>query len=173
MSRALTPFIASLLIAVAPLAAHAQAKDTHGGTPTDAFFFKNAGMTGLGEVELSKLAVQRAQSSKVKAYAQKMVDEHSKVNDELATLKDGDKTYQRATQVAPETDKQIDALSRMSGSDFDNAYLKIMVADHEEAVAQFSAEIEKGSNEEMKAFAKKTLPSLKAHLQMAKSLSGR
>jgi putative membrane protein len=160
----------ALIAAMGGFAAHAQKKDTHGGTPTDAYFFKNAGHSGLAEVELSKLAVQRAGSPKVKAFAQKMVEEHTRVNEELEGLKGGDKTYPRATQLPPEADKQLDALERMNGTDFDKAYMKIMVADHEEAVAQFSAEIEKGSNEEMKAFARKTLPVLKRHLEMARSL---
>jgi putative membrane protein len=170
MRRTLPHLIAGLLIATAPLALYAQEKDVSGGTPTDAFFFKNAGQSNLDEIELSKIAAERASSPKVKAFAQKMVAEHTRANEELQDLKDGDKSYPRATQPRPEADKQADALERMSGKEFDQAYIKIMIADHETAVAQMEAEIEKGTNDKMKAYARKMLPKIKAHLAEAKGL---
>jgi putative membrane protein len=152
------------------LAAHAQEKDSQGGTATDAGFFKNAGASGLAEVEASKLALEQSSSAKVKKFAQQMVDDHTRANEELEGLKSGDKGYSLVQSPKPDSQKMIDAMSRMRGAEFDKAYAKMMVADHEEAVAIFETEVEKGSNPDLKAFAKKTLPTLKHHLQMAKAL---
>ncbi|WP_413624349.1 DUF4142 domain-containing protein [Luteibacter sp. Lutesp34] len=160
----------AFLVASLGLAAHAQEKDSQGGTATDAGFFKNAGASGLAEVEASRLALKQSSSAKVKKFAQTMIDEHTRANEELEGLKSGDKGYSLVTSPMPDSQKIIDAMSRMKGADFDKAYAKTMVADHEEAVAIFETEIEKGSNPELKAFAKKTLPKLKHHLEMAKSL---
>ena len=163
-------FAIAFLVASLGLAAHAQEKDTQGGTATDAGFFKNAGASGLAEVEASRLALKQSSSAKVKKFAQQMVDEHTQANEELEKLKSGDKGYSLVESPLPESQKIIDAMSRMQGAEFDKAYAKTMVADHEKAVAIFETEIEKGSNPDLKAFAKKTLPTLKHHLEMAKSL---
>lgn len=163
----------AFLAASLPLAALAQEKDTQGGTPTDAGFFKNAGASGLAEVAFSELATKQSSSSKVKDFAQTMIEDHGKANDELRSLKSGDKGYSLVDKPLPDAQKALDAMSRMKGKEFDAAYRKQMIADHEEAVASFEVEIEKGSNPEMKAFAKKTLPTLKHHLEMAKALPTR
>lgn len=172
MSRTLPRLFATAALAAAlPFAAHAQEKDTQGGTPTDAGFYKNASAAGIAEVELSKLAQTKASSQAVKKFADTMVTDHQKANDELEGLRSGDKGYSLAHEPAPDSQKDIDALEHLSGSAFDREYMKIMVQDHEKAVAIFEAEAEKGSSEQLKNFATKTLPTLKHHLEMARSLN--
>jgi putative membrane protein len=160
----------AFLAATLGLAAQAQEKDSQGGTATDSGFFKNAGASGLAEVKAGQLAMEHASSAKVKKFAQQMVQDHTRVNEELETLKSGDKGYALVRSAKPDDEKIIDALSRMKGAEFDKAYAKMMVANHEEAVAIFETEIEKGSSPALKAFAKKTLPTLKHHLEMARKL---
>ncbi|KLD73569.1 membrane protein, partial [Xanthomonas hyacinthi DSM 19077] len=65
----------------------------------------------------------------------------------------------------------IDALKMLNGAAFDKEFAKVMVADHQKAVAIFEVEVEKGSNKDLQAFAKKTLPTLKEHLKMARALN--
>ncbi|KAG9566882.1 hypothetical protein KCV01_g20157, partial [Aureobasidium melanogenum] len=174
MSLTLPRLIATALLATAlPLAVHAQEKDSQGGTPTDAGFYKNASASGIAEVEMSQLALKQSSSPSVQKFAQRMVEDHGKANDELKTLKSGDKGYSMVTEPDPDAQKAIDAMTRLKGAEFDKAYAKQMVADHEVAVAAFEVEIEKGSNPKLKDFAKKTLPTLKHHLEMAKSLPTR
>lgn len=163
----------ALLAAVLPLAAHAQEKDSQGGTPTDAGFFQNASAANVAEIQMSQVALKQAKSPSVKTFAQHMIDDHTKANDELRSLKSGDKGYSLVEEPAPDAQKAIDAMSRLQGADFDKAYAKEMVADHEKAVAIFQVEIEKGSNPKLKEFATKTLPTIKHHLDMAKSLPTR
>ncbi|HEY4294085.1 DUF4142 domain-containing protein [Luteibacter sp.] len=171
MNRRRRPALAiAFLTATLGLSAQAQEKDSQGGTPTDSGFFKNAGASGLTEVAASQLALKQSSSGKVKAFAQKMVADHTRVNEELAGLKSGDKGYALVDAPPPDSQKNLDAMSRMSGAEFDKAYATMMVADHEEAVAIFETEIEKGSSPQLKAFATKTLPTLKHYLKMARTL---
>ncbi|QDE38286.1 DUF4142 domain-containing protein [Luteibacter pinisoli] len=163
--------LTAALATTLPLAAlAAQEKDSKGGTPTDAGFYQNATGANVSEVELSKLALAQGSSAKVKQFAQHMVDDHTKANDKLTSLGSGDRGYATTTEPPPEAQKDINALKMLNGKDFDREYAKVMVADHEKAVAIFEVEVEKGSNPELKAFAKETLPTLKQHLKMAKAL---
>ena len=159
------------LAATLPFAAFAaQEKDTQGGTPTDAGFYKNATGANVSEIELSQLALKQASSAKVKQFAQHMVDDHTKANEKLEGLRNGDKGYSTTTDPAPDDQKDLNALKMLNGKDFDREYAKVMVAGHEKAVAIYEVEAEKGSNPDMKAFAKQTLPTIKQHLKMAKAL---
>lgn len=160
----------AVLVTALPLCAYAQKTDTQGGTPTDAGFVTNASGANVAEVKLSELAATNASSAKVKSFAQHMIADHTKAGDELKSLAAGDRGYATADTPPPAAQKDIDALSRMKGADFDKEYAKVMVADHEKAVAIFEVEAEKGSNKDLQAFAKKTLPTLKQHLTMAKTL---
>lgn len=163
--------LATALLATAlSFAAQAQDKDSQGGTATDSGFFKNASAAGVTEVAASKVALERSSSPAVKKFAQTMIDDHTKAGDELKELKSGDKGYSIAEQPTPDGAKIIDAMTRLSGAELNNTYRKMMIADHEEAVAMFEVEVEKGSNPELKDFAKKTLPTLKHHLKDAKAL---
>ena len=164
------PLATALLATALSFAAQAQDKDSQGGTATDAGFFKNASASGLTEVAASKVALERSSSPTVKKFAQTMIDDHTKANEELEGLKSGDKGYSIAGQPTPDGEKLIDAMKRLSGAELNSTYRKMMIADHEKAVAMFEVEVEKGSNPELKAFAKKTLPTLKHHLKDAKAL---
>ncbi|KJV37264.1 DUF4142 domain-containing protein [Luteibacter yeojuensis] len=164
--------LAASLAATLPLTAFAQAqeKDSQGGTPTDAAFYQNATAANISEVQLSQLALKQASSAKVKQFAQKMVDDHTKANETLEGLRNGDKGYSTATEPTPDASKDMDALKLLNGKEFDRQYAKTMVAGHEKAVAMFEVEAEKGSNPAMKDFANKTLPTIRQHLKMAKAL---
>jgi putative membrane protein len=173
MSRTLPRLMATaFLIAAAPLAAFAQHTDSKGGTPTDAGFVTNASGAGLAEIEAAKLADTNAGSDKVKTFARQIIADHTKAGEELKTLAAGDRGYATAEQPPPANQKDINALQMLHGAAFDKEFAKVMVADHQKAVAIFEVEAEKGSNKELQAFATKTLPTLKEHLKMARALNG-
>ena len=137
----------------------------------DADFATKAAQGGLSEVALGKLAANKGSDPKIKEFGQRMVDDHSKANDELKAIaqKDGESLPGEASK------KQQDAaqkLGQKSGKEFDEAYAEMMVKDHEEDVAEFKKEAESGKDPEMKQFASKTLPTLEAHLKMARELPG-
>ena len=172
MTMPLRPLLLAASVALAlPFAATAaQEKDSQGGTPTDAGFYQNATGANVAEIELSQLALKQASSAKVKQFAQHMVDDHTKANEKLESLRNGDKDYSTTTAPPPDDQKDINALKLLNGQAFDSPYAKVMVAGHEKAVAIFEVEAEKGSNPALKAFAKETLPTIRQHLKMAKAL---
>jgi putative membrane protein len=132
-------------------------------------FIKEAALGGMAEVELGKLAVQKASNDNVKQFAQKMIDDHSKANDKLKEVASRDKI------TVPESldskhQARIDKLAKLSGDQFDKAYVKDQLKDHENDVDKFSAEAQGGSDPAIKDFAASTLPTLKQHLDLVKSL---
>lgn len=172
MSRTLPRLMATaFIVAAMPLAALAQHTDSKGGTPTDAGFVTNASGAGLAEIEAAKLADTNAGSDKVKTFARQLVADHTKANEELKSLAAGDRGYATAESPPPADQKDINALKMLNGAAFDKEFAKVMVADHQKAVAIFEVEVEKGSNKDLQAFASKTLPTLKEHLKMARALN--
>jgi putative membrane protein len=134
----------------------------------DYTFVCAAATGGNAEVALSQIAVSKASDSSVKDFAQRMVSDHTKANQELtglaqqkgATLPDAE-----PKKVERETEK----LQNLSGNDFDKAYMKKMLADHEKTVKMFQKESEKGDDADLKSWVTKTLPTLQEHLSMAQS----
>lgn len=121
---------------------------------------------GMMEVELGKLAQQQASSEEVKKFGQRMVDDHTKANDELSKIASS-KGITLPTSLSAKHQATKDRLSKLSGAAFDRAYMEDMVRDHRADVADFRKESTSGQDAEVKAFAAKTLPTLEEHLRMA------
>jgi putative membrane protein len=138
-------------------------------TPTTAAeFVKHAGQGGMAEVSLGKMAVTKATDADVKEFAQRMVDDHSKANDELKSLATS-KGLQVPTDVDAKQKALSDRLSKLSGPAFDKAYMQAMVSDHDHDVALFRTYSERGDDPEIKQWAGKTLPTLQEHERLAKT----
>jgi putative membrane protein len=136
-------------------------------------FMKDAAADGLAEVELGKMAADKATRPEVKKFAEMMVEDHGKANEELKNLADR-KSVSLPSEPKPEMKAEKEKLSKMSGPAFDDGYVRCMLKDHEKAVALFSKEASSGSDPDTKAWAAKTLPALKEHLAKVKELaSGR
>jgi putative membrane protein len=118
---------------------------------------------GTTEVTLGKLAIQRGKSKKVKNFGTMMVKDHSKANDKLMVLIKSKKIALPMTPD-PAQQKMIQDLSQKSGSEFDKAYIKAMIDDHQEDVKTFTEETKKLQDPDLKNFAIKTLPILQKHL---------
>jgi putative membrane protein len=136
----------------------------------DKKFAKEAAIGGMAEVELGKLAEQKASSDPVKQFGQRMVTDHSKANDELKEVASKE-NLEIPTSIDSKHQKQIDKLGKLSGADFDRAYVKEMLKDHKKDVKEFQNEAQNGTNPGVKNFAAKTLPVLQEHLEMVQNLS--
>ncbi|WP_339421266.1 MULTISPECIES: DUF4142 domain-containing protein [unclassified Pseudomonas] len=134
-------------------------------------FVDNAAEGGITEIEAGKLALQKSSSADVKTFAQHMVTEHTKANQELATL--AKKLDIEVPDDAALTDKAKKAILEMRDESFDEAYANNQVAAHEKTVELFKKESMSSDNAELKAFATKTLPTLEAHLKAAKDLQAK
>lgn len=133
-------------------------------------FVMEAAQGGMAEVELGQLAADKAQSSEVKQFGQRMVTDHGKANDELKTLAQT-KNITLPTDIGAKNKATKDRLSKLSGAEFDRAYMQAMVTDHRKDVNEFEKESKSGKDPDVKAWASKTLPTLQEHMQLAQSAS--
>jgi putative membrane protein len=138
----------------------------------DKEFVANAGAGGLAEVQMGNLALQKATSADVKAFAQRMVTDHSKANDELSQLATM-KGLALPTELKPEQKSAMDHLSSLSGAEFDKAYMDHMVSDHEKDVAEFEKAAAEAQDPDIRGWAGKTAPTLREHLNLAKEVDGK
>ena len=155
---------------------------------TDEKFIKDACKGGKMEVQMGQLGVQKAQSDQVKQYAQKLIDDHTKANGELKqlasskglTFPDSDKvagtdasdrTHAREGEAAEGKEHaELKKLETLSGTDFDRQFVRMAVDDHVKDIKEFEKASQKADDTELRAFAQKTLPTLREHLQSARSL---
>lgn len=135
----------------------------------DARFAVKAAAGGMLEVELGKLAQQKSSNASVKAFGEMMVKDHSKANIELKGLAKS-KHIVLPDTLSGEGMKTKAELSGKSGADFDKAYADLMVKDHQDDIDEFEKGAKVVKYPEMIAFADKTLPILKMHLDAAKKV---
>jgi putative membrane protein len=133
---------------------------------TDAQFAEVAAMSNMFEIESSRLALQKAQAPEVKTFAQKMIDDHTKVGAELKSVASGMSGKVKLPQkLDAEHQAILDALKAEEGNDFDDEYIDAQVEAHQKAVNVFGTFAKSNSKGELNAFAKKNLPALEEHLQ--------
>jgi putative membrane protein len=139
--------------------------------PTSQQFVTKASEANLAEIKTSQLALSKSQDAQVRNFAQEMIDDHTKANQELATL-----AGQKNLKVPDDTDMSHRAsmklLEAKSGASFDKSYIDQMQKDHQKAVALFR-EASKSSkvDADLKAFATSTLPTLQHHEQSVTKLA--
>jgi putative membrane protein len=138
----------------------------------DTKFIHEAAIGGMAEVEMGRLAAEKASSADVKQFGQRMVDDHGKANDELKSLAQQKNVTLPAAVDAPHK-ATLDRLSKLSGAAFDRAYMREMVSDHDKDVAAFKKQSTSASDADLKAWAAKTLPTLQEHQTMAKQINGK
>jgi putative membrane protein len=142
---------------------------TAGGQMQDHTFMMKAAEGGLAEVQLGQLAQQNGQSQAVKDFGKRMVDDHSKANDQLKQVASQAGVTLPASPSSHDQ-AEYNKLSKMQGDSFDKAYAKMMVSDHKKDVSEFEREANSGGNADVKAFASQTLPTLQDHLKMAEQM---
>jgi putative membrane protein len=130
----------------------------------DAKFAVDAANGGMTEIELSKLALDKAMNTKVKEFANMMVMDHSKAGDELKAIA-ATKNITLPATVNEDSKKALTDLAALKGADFDKAYVDKMVADHKATVDLFESESKNSKDADLKVFADKTLPTIKGHLE--------
>jgi len=139
---------------------------------SDKQFIINAAQGGMTEVELGKLAQEKASSSDVKQFGSRMIADHSKADDELKAV------AAKKGITVPETldskhQAMVDHFSHLSGSAFDHAYVHAMVRDHEKDVAEFREASTEARDPDVKNFADNTLKVIESHLTDIKSIQSK
>lgn len=159
--------LAVLALAVGLVARADDKKPTADQPLDDATFVTKAASGGLLEVELGKLAATKAKNDDVKKFGEQMVKDHTKANEELKAAAKA-AGVEVPAKMTEEHQKHFTMVSK--AEDFDRAYSKHMVKDHEEDVMLFTQASKGLKSKELKDFATKTLPTLQKHLEMAKKL---
>jgi putative membrane protein len=135
---------------------------------SDAAFVEKAASGGLMEVELGRHASQHATHPSVRTFGQRMVTDHGKANAELAAVAKR-QGLTVPTQMEADHREKVAELTKKSGAAFDEAYMELMVEDHEHDIDAFREQAEEARSE-VDRFAAKTLPTLEAHLAQAKAV---
>jgi len=136
----------------------------------DREFVSKAATGGTAEVELGRVATQRAVRPSVRSFAERMVADHGRANAELAALARR-KGLDVPTALEPSQQAMRDRLSGLSGPDFDRAYMSEIVRDHTEDIALFERAAEISSDPDLKAWATRSLPMLRDHLALARQVN--
>jgi putative membrane protein len=131
-------------------------------------FMQTAAADGIAEVELGKLAQQKAVREEVKEFATRMVQDHTKANDELQKVAAAH-NVQLPSSVDKRHQKTLDRLSKRIGPDFDREYMKHMLKDHKKDVKEFREHAKSRNPDDVTRFAAATLPTLENHLLAAQA----
>lgn len=143
---------------------------TSGLSSADRKFAMDVAMDGMTEVQLGRLATQQGASDSVKQFGQRMVDDHTKANNDLMQWA-STSGLTLPTTLDAKHQAMVTKMSALSGAAFDKEYAKSMVKDHTKAVAMFQKEADHGGDSGLKSFASTTLPTLQEHLTMARALA--
>jgi putative membrane protein len=135
---------------------------------SDILFAREATRGGRTEVDFGGLVKPKAKSDTVRAFADLMVKDHSKANEELAAIVERHKLV-LPKDLDPEHKAARARLEKLAGRDLDLAYLALQVADHQKTAQLLAWEIGSGQNAALKGFAEKTLPVVLGHLERAKT----
>ena len=140
---------------------------------SDRTFMTKAAGAGLYEVEIAKMASQKAESADVKQFAEMLVKDHTAANDELKALAASKSVELPKDVPADKKNKMAMIENNRSGASFDRAFIqKVGVSDHQEDIKLFEMASRSAKDADVKAWATKTLPTLKEHLAEAQKLAG-
>jgi putative membrane protein len=137
----------------------------------DQKFLMEAAQGGHAEVELGKIAAEKASSDAVKQFAQRMVEDHGKANQQLMSVA-SQKQVALPNEPGAKHKAETKRLSELNGAAFDAAYMQHMVRDHEKDVAAFQKASQQAADADVKQFAAQALPTLKEHLTEARRVQG-
>jgi putative membrane protein len=133
----------------------------------DRLFAQLVGEGGLAEVDLGKLAADKTGHNDVKRFANLMVDDHGKSNDMLRSIADKSK-MPLPDAINADHKKMRSDLKKLTGAQFDLAYITGQIVDHQKTALLLAWEIDQGEDAEMQRFAADTLPVVLEHLEMAR-----
>lgn len=132
-------------------------------------FAKEAATGGMMEVSLGNIAMKNAASQSVKDFGKMMVDDHTKLNDNLKDLA-SKKNITLPGAVTEDQQKDIDKLGKKTGKDFDKDYVSMMIDDHKKDINAFKKAGDKLSDPDFKTFIINSLPTLQKHLDSVQNI---
>jgi len=144
-------------------------KSTDQLTSQEKDFLNKAAMDNMTEIQMGKLAQQKSQNPQVQQYGQTLVSDHQNAQDKLKTI-----AQQYNVTLPSSLDEQhqgeANRLSKLSGTEFDKAFLQNQVTDHQNAIKEFKNISENAQDQAVKQYASNTVPVLQKHLNRAQDL---
>ncbi|PYJ25161.1 MAG: hypothetical protein DME91_05310 [Verrucomicrobia bacterium] len=126
----------------------------------DAKFIQEAAGGGAQEVENGKMAEKQGKSAEVRNVGARMAADHARINKELTALANRKGVTFNTSGVRAQN---------LGSADFDRAYLTLLDEVHKKDIAAFEREAKSGDDKELKAWASKTVPTLRQHLAMVEA----
>lgn len=153
-----------------PMTQNVPTPDAGSSQMQDKVFLSKAAAGGMAEIQLGKLAAEKGSSTEVKQFGQKMVDDHTKLNDEMKPIAEQlgvmpPKHLSKADQA------EYDKLSSLSGDAFDQEYITDMVKDHRKDLHEFRMQESATTNPDLKAAIAQAEPVISQHLSMISSIA--
>jgi putative membrane protein len=139
-------------------------------SPTDKMFVSKAMQGSMAEVQLGQLTLQKSNNVQVKQFAQRMIDDHTKLNEQMKPVAQ-QLGVTAPDQISKGDRKTIAKLQSLSGSAYDQAYIRDMVKDHKQDLSQFQMEASSGQDQTVKDAANQGSKVIAQHLQMAQQLA--
>jgi putative membrane protein len=140
----------------------------------DLNFLGNSIRGNLAEIELARLATQKAPSQTVKRFAHVLIKDHSDASFLLRGMAVGKRVLVPG-ELRPDDERKVQRLRGLSGRAFEQAFLQQMIHDHQQAIQAYETYLERGRDPDLLDYARKTLPHLREHLRLARAggLTGR
>jgi putative membrane protein len=139
-------------------------------SPVDRMFVSKAMQGSLAEVQLGQLTLQKSTNPQVKEFAQRMIDDHTKLNDQMKPVAQ-QVGVTVPDQISKGDRKTIAKLQALSGPAYDQAYIKDMVKDHKQDLNEFQMEASSGQDQTVKDAANQGSKVIAQHLQMAQQMA--
>jgi len=158
------------ILATAVVAADENDKDTNKKQLSDKEFVQKVSAGGLAEVNMGNLARTKAADPAVRQFAERLVRDHTKANQELIQLANR-KGWTLARTMNQHQQQEYDKLLKLSGQAFDREFVQHQVKDHKMDIRMFQNEAENGKDKDLQNWAKQCVPTLKEHLQIAQKLA--
>lgn len=136
----------------------------------DKAFVRKAMEGSMAEVKLGQLAQQKSNSPDLKQFGEKMQQDHSQLNDQMKPI--AQQLGVEPPQKISKKDEKLDAkLQNMSGTQFNDAYIKAMVKDHEDDLQEFRREAQNTQNPQLKQAAQQGEQVIEQHLALIKQIA--
>jgi len=137
-------------------------------------FARLAAQSDMLEIQSSQLAVERAQDAEVKAFAQMMVEAHTKTTQDLKTaIEAAGQPIDLPTVASEEVMEEVNDLRDEDVAEFDKEYIELQVETHQEALNLMQRYAADGDTPGLQAFAAATAPAIQQHLDQAKAIQDR
>ena len=149
-----------------PAAAPDQASTAH----QDTEFLKKANQGSVDEIDLAQLALKKGASEDVKTFAQKMIDDHTKLIEDMKSFAT-EAGVSKPDHPDASTEAEKLKLDLLSGEKFDKAYIKQAVQDHHKDLLEFQTEAKTTGYPAFKDAVEKGEKVVREHLEMANQLA--